>query len=145
MPALDLATAEAVLAATLAHAATAGMKPLAVAVLDAGAQLVTFRRQDGTAGTHRADIAVGKAAGALAVGAGSRWLNTQQDTRPHFLAGLIGMTGGRMIPVPGGVLVRDPATGAILGAVGVSGDTSDNDEAAAVAGIAAAGLKPDAG
>lgn len=140
MSELSLAAAAAIIAAALDKAAASGFKPLAVAVLDAAGQLLAFQRQDGTGGLHRADIAIGKAYGALAVGMSSRWLHVQQESRPHFLTGLIAATGGRMVPVPGGVLVKDAGTGAVLGAVGVSGDTSDNDEIAAAAGIAATGF-----
>ena len=92
----------------------------------------------------RPQISAGKAYGALAVGAGSRWLNAQAAERPHFLEGLNGVAGGKIVPVPGGVLVRD-ASGDIIGAVGISGDTSDNDEICAIAGIEAAGFTADAG
>ncbi len=78
------------------------------------------------------------------MGAGSRWLNAQAADRPHFLEGLNGVAGGRIVPVPGGVLVRD-GDGDIIGAVGISGDTSDNDEACAIAGIEAVGFVADPG
>ncbi|TDW16903.1 heme-degrading protein [Rhizobium azibense] len=87
----------------------------------------------------RFDIAFGKAYGALAVGFGSRWLDKASAERPHFVAGLNAVSGGRIVPVPGGVLVRD-ANGALLGAVGITGDTSDNDEAVAIAAVEAVGL-----
>ena len=92
----------------------------------------------------RPQISAGKAYGALAVGAGSRWLNAQAAERPHFLEGLNGVAGGRIVPVPGGVLVRDQ-DGDIIGAVGISGDASDKDEICAVAGIEAAGFTADPG
>ncbi|KZL21733.1 hypothetical protein PsAD2_00357 [Pseudovibrio axinellae] len=87
---------------------------------------------------------MGKAYGAVAVGAGSRWLNDNAQTRPHFVQALNGVAGGSNVPVPGGVLVRD-ADKTIIGAVGITGDTSENDEAAAIAGIESAGFKADAG
>ncbi|MEO1748957.1 MAG: heme-binding protein, partial [Pseudomonadota bacterium] len=92
----------------------------------------------------RPEIAQGKAFGAVAVGVGSRWLNAQAETRPHFLEGLSNVSGGKIVPVPGGVLVKN-AKGEILGAVGITGDTSDNDEACAIAGVEAAGYVADAG
>lgn len=120
-----------------------GLKPLAVAVLDAGGHLIAFAREDG-ASMLRPEIASGKAYGALALGVGSRWLNAQAENRPHFLEGVSNVSGGRIVPVPGGVLVKDKR-GDIIGAVGISGDTADNDEAAAVAAIEAAGFTADVG
>src|SRR5690606_36961158 len=92
----------------------------------------------------RPQIAHGKAFGALALGMGSRALNAMAADRPHFLQALNGAAGGTLVPVPGGVLIRAGA-GAIIGAVRVTGDTSDNDEACAIAGIEAAGFKADGG
>lgn len=120
-----------------------GFKPLAVVVLDAGGHVKAVQRQDG-ASMMRFEIACGKAYGAVAVGMGSRWLNAQAETRPHFLEGLSAVSGGKIVPIPGGVLIRDRKN-AIIGAVGVTGDISDNDEIAAIAGIEAAGYTPDAG
>ena len=113
------------------------MKPLTVAVLDARGCLVAFAMEDG--GLLRESIAKGKAWGALGMGRSSRALEQFAKDRPHFIAAAIEASGGRLVPVPGGVLVKNKA-GAIVGAVGVSGDTSDNDESCALAGIAAAGL-----
>ncbi|PYE85213.1 GlcG/HbpS family heme-binding protein [Phyllobacterium leguminum] len=143
MAQLTLDKANQIIEGALAKAKTLGLKPLAIAVFDAGGHLKAFQRQDGTS-ILRFEIASGKAFGALAVGAGSRWLHNQAKDRPHFLEGLSGISGGRVMPVPGGVLIKD-ANGEILGATGVTGDTSDNDEAAAVAGIEAAGFAADAG
>jgi len=121
--------------------------PLAVAVLDAGGHLKAFAREDG-AGIVRPQIAVGKAWGALGMGFGSRTLARRvadgQAQQQAFFAALNAMSDGRVVPAAGGVLVRD-AGGDILGAVGISGDTSDKDEACAVAGIAAARLVADPG
>ena len=121
--------------------------PLAVAVLDAGGHLKAFAREDG-AGIVRPQIAVGKAWGALGMGFGSRTLARRvadgQAQQQAFFAALNAMSDGRVVPAAGGVLVRD-AGGDILGAVGISGDTSDKDEACAVAGIAAAHLVADPG
>lgn len=138
MTELTLATANSIIAATLEAGATAGLKPLTVAVLDAGGHLKAFQKQDG-ASMLRYEIAFGKAYGSLAVGMGSRWLDKNAKERPHFIEGLTAVSGGRIVAVPGGALIRD-AAGALLGAVGVTGDTSDNDEICAVAGIKAAGL-----
>ncbi len=143
MPQLTLDLANGIIAVAFATAAKAGMKPLSVAVLDAGGHLVAFQKQDGSS-MLRFEIASGKAYGALAVGMGSRWLNNTAIERPHFIEGLSAVSGGRIVPVPGGVLVRTVG-GDLIGAVGITGDTSDNDEACAVAGIVAAGLVADAG
>ncbi|MGE0501038.1 MAG: heme-binding protein [Rhizobiaceae bacterium] len=135
---LSLATATAIIAGTLARAAEMKLKPLGVVVLDAGGHPIAFQRQDG-ASFLRFEVASGKAYGALAVGSGSRALSKAAVDRPHFFTGLSGVSGGRIVPVPGGVLIRS-SDGGVLGAVGVSGDTSDNDEACAVHAIEAAGL-----
>ncbi len=140
---LTLEQANAIIAGALATAENQKFKPLAVSVFDAGGNLKAFQRQDGTS-ILRFEIASGKAFGALAVGAGSRWLHNQAKDRPHFLEGLSGVSGGRIVPVPGGVLIKNKE-GEILGAVGISGDTSDNDEAAAIDGIEKAGFVADAG
>ena len=92
----------------------------------------------------RFEIATGKAWGALALGIGSRAVNKLATDRPHFFTGLSGVSGGRIVPVPGGMLVKSK-TGETIGAVGVTGDTSDNDEIAGIAGVEAAGLIADAG
>ncbi len=138
MTELTLANANAIIEGALARAAELKLKPLGIVVLDTGAHVRAFQRQDG-ASILRFEIASGKAFGALAMGMGSRALSKNAVERPHFFTGLSGVSGGRIVPVPGGVLVRD-ASGAIVGAVGVTGDTSDNDEAAAIAGIEAAGF-----
>ena len=113
--------------------------PLTVAVLDAGGHLVAFKRED-KSGILRFDIAYGKAWGALGMGFGSRELAERAGKNPVFIGALTTIAQGRLVPVPGGVLIKD-ANGAVLGAVGISGDTSDKDEVCAVAGIEAAGLK----
>lgn len=115
--------------------------PLSVAVLDAGGHLVAFMRQD-KSGILRPEIAIGKAYGALGFGVGSREL---REKNPQFLNAVAAASLGRMIPVPGGVLIRSPKTGDIIGAVGISGDTADKDEAAAIAGIQISGLRAEAG
>jgi len=115
------------------------LNPLTVVVLDAGGHLVAMEREDGS-GYGRPDIAGGKAAGALAMGTSSRALGDIAAERPQFMAALSSAWQGRVIPAAGGLLIRDGA-GTLLGAVGVSGDLSDKDEEAAMAGIEAAGLK----
>jgi uncharacterized protein GlcG (DUF336 family) len=143
MTALTLAQARTIADAALAYRQDKGLKPLGVVVVDArGAARVTLV-EDGNA-LLRADIAHGKAYGCVAVGVGGRTLQKMALERPHFIGALGGLTRDRLTPVPGGVLIRD-AAGALVGAVGISGDTSDNDELAAIAGIEAAGLKADAG
>jgi uncharacterized protein GlcG (DUF336 family) len=141
--AMTLATARTILDAAFAAALELGLKPLAVAVLDAGGHLVGCLKQDSPA-ILRTDIAIGKAYGALAVGQGTRWLNRNAAERPHFVAALSDLSGGRIVPVAGGVLVKT-ADGAVIGAVGVSGDTSENDERCAIAAIEVAGLVADPG
>src|SRR5918912_2563982 len=138
MPDLSLDAAHKILSASLKAAREKDMKPLAVAVYDARGALRAFAAEDGTS-LRRAQIAMGKAEGALAMGLGSRALYKRAADQPYFIAAVTHAVGGRLIPVPGGVLIRD-AAGALDGAIGISGDTSDNDEAAAVAGIEAAGL-----
>jgi uncharacterized protein GlcG (DUF336 family) len=120
-----------------------GLQPLTVAVLDAGGQLKLLKREDGSS-LLRPEIAVGKAWGVLGMGFGGRELARRAAVAPLFMEALYAASGGRMVPAAGGVLVRD-AAGAIVGAVGISGDSSDNDELCAVAGIRAAGLVPDTG
>jgi uncharacterized protein GlcG (DUF336 family) len=135
---LDLETARAIVAAARAHASTAGFKPMTVVVLDAGGHVVAAEREDGSS-MGRFEIAHGKAHGALSLGLGSRALMARAEQQPYFIAAVTAAIGGALVPVPGGVLVRT-ADGALVGAVGVTGDTSDNDEAAAVAGIESVGL-----
>ncbi len=105
-------------------------------------QLKAYAMEEG--GLLRYNIATGKAYGALGMGRSSRALGKLAEERPMFIQAAIAASGGKLIPVPGGVLIKDKAGsgggGAIIGAVGVSGDTSDNDELCAVAGIEAAGL-----
>ncbi len=139
---LNLDTVRTIISAALAKASDAGFKPLTVAVLDAGGALVALERQDGSS-RMRPDIAIGKANGAIALGMGSRAIFKRAEEQPYFIQSMNALAGGKLVPVPGGVLIRQD--GAIVGAVGITGDTSDNDEIAAKAGIEAAGLTPDAG
>nr|WP_218852095.1 heme-binding protein [Nocardioides panaciterrulae] len=131
-------TARRIVAGARAHAREAGLKPLTVVVLDGGGHVVAVEREDGSS-NKRFEVGFGKAHGALSLGMGSRSLMARAEQQPFFIAAVTSAVGGALVPVPGGVLVRD-AEGTLLGAVGITGDTSDNDEAAAVAGIEAAGL-----
>lgn len=138
MTSLDLETARTIVAGARAHGTEAGFKPLTVVVLDAGGHVVAVEREDGSS-NKRFEIGFGKAHGALALGMGSRSLMARAEQQAYFIAAVTDAVGGALVPVPGGVLVKGD-DGAVVGAVGVTGDTSDNDEAAAVAGIEAAGL-----
>jgi uncharacterized protein GlcG (DUF336 family) len=137
---ITLDHARTIIAAALEHGHANGFKPLSIVVLDAGGHVKAFEREDGSP-NRRFEIAHGKAHGAISFGVSSRALGAMAIDRPHFVNGATAAIGGALIPVPGAVLVLD-AAGAPIGAVGISGDTSDNDEAAAIAGITAAGLMP---
>jgi uncharacterized protein GlcG (DUF336 family) len=140
---LTLAHASTILDTALKKGREKNFQPLSVAVLDAGGHLVAFKRED-KSGILRFDIAFGKAWGALGMGFGSRTLFERAEKTPMFFTTLAAASAGRVVTNPGGVLIRD-AGGAVIGAVGISGDTSDNDEFCAIAGIEAAGLKADPG
>ena len=140
---LTLAQASTIVDVALATARDMELVPMTVAVLDAGGHLVAFKRED-RSGILRYDIAYGKAWGALGMGFGSRTLYERAANTPQFFNALYAASGGRMVTNPGGVLIRD-SEGDIIGAVGISGDTSDKDEACAIAGIEAAGLLADPG
>lgn len=140
MTSLDLETARTIIAGARAHASSAGFKPLTVVVLDAGGHVIAVEREDGSS-MKRFEIGFGKAYGALSLGTGSRSIMGRAEQQPYFVAAVTSAVGGTLVPVPGGVLVRDDG-GDLIGAVGITGDTSDNDEAAAVAGITGAGLTP---
>jgi uncharacterized protein GlcG (DUF336 family) len=141
---LPLHTAETIADAALKAGAEAGLLPLTIAVLDTGGNLVLLKRQDGC-GNLRADIAIGKAWGALGMGISSRTIRDRLKDRPAFQGALAAASQGRFIPVPGGVLALN-AAGEVIGAVGISGDASDKDEYAAIVGVQRAGLAshPDA-
>ncbi len=143
MTTITLRKARTMISRALARGREQGMKPLAVCVLDAGGHLKAFERQDG-ASNGRFEIARGKANGALEMGLGSRALYQRAETQAYFLLAVGRNFEHGLIPVPGGVLVRD-RKGDVIGAVGISGDNSDNDEAAAIAGIEAAGFAADPG
>jgi uncharacterized protein GlcG (DUF336 family) len=142
MSRLTLDEASSIVDTALKKGRETNCAPLTVAVLDAGGHVVVCKRED-RSGILRFDIAFGKAWGALGMGFGSRTLFDRSGKQPMFFTALAAVSQGRMVPVPGGVLIKD--AGEIVGAVGISGDTSDKDEVCAVAGIEAAGLKPDTG
>ncbi|MBX9847289.1 MAG: heme-binding protein [Xanthobacteraceae bacterium] len=136
---MPLQAAETIADAALKAGEEAGLLPLTVAVLDVGGNIVVLKRQDGS-GNLRADIAIGKAAGALGMGISSRTIRDRLKDRPAFQSAIAAASDGRFIPVPGGVLVLNE-NGDIVGAVGISGDASDKDEYAAITGVHRAGLK----
>ena len=142
MSVVTLAQASTIVDVALKTGRDTKCAPLSVAVLDAGGHLVAFKRED-KSGILRFDIAFGKAWGALGMGFGSRTLFERAANTPQFFTMLAAASGGRIVTNPGGVLIRDG--GDIIGAVGISGDTSEKDEACAIAGIEAAGLKADPG
>ncbi len=137
---ISLETANQIIAAAFAEGKKLGLKPLTAVLLDEGGNLKSLQKQDG-ASLMRPDIAIGKAWGALAIGDHSRSLQKMAEERPHFVTSLMNTSHGRIIPAAGGVLIADNE-GTLLGAIGITGDTSDNDERCALAGIAAVLLKP---
>lgn len=142
MAEISRAKGKTIINRAFAHGKEKGMRPLAVIVLDSGGHTRAYERDDGAA-PGRYPIAEGKAYGALMMGVGGTALNKIASDRLHFGTALAAAYGGKFVPVPGGVLVRD-RRGTIIGAVGVSGDSSENDAAAAVAGIEAAGYTAEA-
>ena len=143
MPKISLEVATVVADAALAKGREIACDPLTVVVLDNGGQFKVVKREDNS-GLMRVEIALGKAWGALGMGFASRELSRRAENMPVFFNALAAMSGGKMVPLPGGVLIRN-GSGELLGAVGISGDTSDRDEECAVAGVAAAGLAADIG
>lgn len=141
--AITLDQAQTIVQAALRHGTDQGFQPLTVAVLDPGGALVALGRQDGS-GYLRPDLATAKAWGILGMGMSNRALAARAEAAPDLYTTIVALSGGKVVSVPGGVFVRD-ADGRLLGAVGVTGDASLNDEAAAVAGIAAAGLAAETG
>ena len=135
---ITLDQARTIADASLAKGRKLGLKPLSIIILDARGAITAALSEDGVS-QLRAKIAHGKANAAVGLGMGSRALMNRAEQQAYFIQAVNGAFGGDMVPVPGGVLIKD-ANGALLGAVGISGDTSDNDEAAAIAGIEAAGL-----
>ena len=140
---IDLATATEIVDAAIAKGREMGFLPLTVVVLDDSGTVKAMKREDG-ASLMRPDIAMGKAWGCLGFGAGNRVLHGRAETTPVFVNSLIEMSGGRLVPMPGGVLIHDDS-GRTIGAIGVTGDTADNDEICAIAGVEAAGLVADPG
>jgi uncharacterized protein GlcG (DUF336 family) len=136
-PSISLAAAQQIVSTALQHGVDNNMNPLVVLVIDSAGAPVAYERSDGSP-PGRFDIALGKANGALQMGVNSKRLGEMAIERPHFISGVAGSLKGPLVPVAGGVLITD--NGVVIGAVGVSGDTSDNDEAAAFAGITAAGF-----
>jgi uncharacterized protein GlcG (DUF336 family) len=143
MSGLTLAQASTIIDAALKKGRDLNLAPLTVVVLDAGGHPVALKRED-RSGIMRVEIATGKAWGGLGMGFGSRELFERSSKQPMFITAIAAVSQGRLVPVPGGVIIRGEG-GDIVGAVGISGDTSDNDEICAIAGIEAAGLKPQAG
>jgi uncharacterized protein GlcG (DUF336 family) len=143
MSTLSLSQASSIVDAALAEGRRRGFAPLCVVVLDAGGHAVALKRED-RASHARPRIATAKAAGCLSMGFGSREIARRAQSAPAFYDSLAGLLPQGLLPVPGGVLIRN-AEGVLLGAVGVTGDTSDNDEICALAGIAAAELIAEAG
>jgi uncharacterized protein GlcG (DUF336 family) len=143
MSSLTLAQASTIVDVALKTGRDANFQPLTVAVLDAGGHLVAFKRED-KSGLLRFDIAFGKAWGALGMGFGGRTLAGRAPKSQLFFTTLAAASHGRFVPVIGGVLIRD-AAGDVIGAVGISGDVSENDEKCGIAGVEAAGLKADPG
>jgi uncharacterized protein GlcG (DUF336 family) len=137
MPRISLDQANQIISAALAKGRELGLKPLCVAVLDGGGHLIAMQREDG-ASTLRPQIAIGKAAGALGLGISSRKIGEMAAERPTFVATLASLAPQGLIPAAGGLIVAGSETP--IGAIGVTGDTSDNDEICALAGLAAAGL-----
>ena len=143
MSALTLKLATQLAGHAIAAGRTISAAPLTIAVLDSGGHLITLQREDG-ASLLRPQIAIGKAWGAIALGKGSRLLALDAQQRPAFIAALNSLGQGSVVPAPGGVLIRDPQ-GTVIGAIGISGDTSDIDEQCAISAIEAQGLRADAG
>ena len=135
---LSLVQARTIIDTALAQPRGDNAPALAVVVLDAGAHPVAFAREDG-ASLFRFDIAKAKATGALGMGADTRVIAGRAANNPAFFQSVVAVTGGQLALSPGGVLIRD-LEGAVIGAVGISGDTGDCDEACAIAGTLAAGL-----
>lgn len=139
---LTLIQAQSIISDCLDWRKARGMKPLTVAVLDSGGYLLALAREDGTSNL-RPEIAQGKARGAVSMGLGSRALFERAKVEPFFIQAMNGLSDGSLVPVAGGVLIKQGGT--ILGAVGITGDSSDNDEACAIAAIEKAGFEADGG
>jgi uncharacterized protein GlcG (DUF336 family) len=138
MPDISLRKAKSIIRTALSKGKELGLKPLSVVVLDAGGHVIAFEREDGAA-PGRFAIAHGKAYGSVMLGMAGTAQMARADQQAYFMDAVNGVFGGNVIPVPGGVLVRDKK-GGVIGAIGVTGDSSDNDLITALAGIEAAGL-----
>lgn len=140
---ITLAQADAIADRALQAGRSLNFQPMTVAILDPGGHLKVLKRAD-DASLLRPEIAIGKAWGVLGMGFGGRELARRADKMPAFFIALNAMSGGRMVPLAGGALIRD-STGAIIGAIGMSGDTSDNDEICVIEGVTGEGLVADTG
>ena len=139
---MNLELANILIAAALDYRRTHDLKPLTIAVIDTGGHLVALQREDGTSNL-RPDIAQGKAKGAMAMGLGSRALFNRAQEQPYFISAMNALNEGHLVPVPGGVLIK--RDGVLIGAIGITGDSSDNDETCAVEAIKAQGLQAETG
>ena len=139
---MNLDLANGLIAAALTYRRARNMKPLTIAVIDAGGHLVALQREDVTSNL-RAEIAQGKAKGAVAMGLGSHALFNRAQEQAYFISAMNALNDGHLVPVPGGVLIK--RDGVVIGALGITGDSSDNDEAAAVAAIESHGLVAETG
>ncbi|MEM6481802.1 MAG: heme-binding protein [Pseudomonadota bacterium] len=139
---MNLELANALIGAAFDYRHAHDLKPLTIAVIDAGGHLVALQREDGTSNL-RSEIAQGKAKGAVALGMGSRAIYNRAQQQPYFVGAINALNKGSLVPVPGGVLIR--RDGVLIGAIGITGDTSDNDEACAVAAIESQGLTAETG
>ena len=142
MTTLNIDTAREVIRGTLAKGRELGLKPLSVVVLDAGGHVIAFEREDG-ASPGRFAVAHGKAHGAVMLGMPGSAQMARAEQQAYFMQAVNGLFGGQVVPVPGGILIRG-GDGTVLGAAGVTGDTSDNDAEAGTAGIEATGLTAEA-
>ncbi|MEO0426032.1 MAG: heme-binding protein [Pseudomonadota bacterium] len=144
MTEITLEKAREIIRGTLDKGHEMGLKPLSVVILDAGGNVKAFEREDG-ASNLRFNMAYAKAYGCIGVGLGGRAMMNRAESQAYFMNSLTAAFGGNVLPVPGGILLRAGEGGPIVGAVGITGDTSDNDEAAGLAAISAAGLVGDGG
>lgn len=135
---LTLDQAQQIITAALAKSKEMGYQPMGVAVLDAAGNLKAFASEDG-ASMFRFDVARAKAWGAIGMGVSSRTLAERAKGNPNFFVALAATADGKFLPQPGAVLIKD-AQGKLLGAVGASGGTGDEDEVICMAGVTAVGL-----
>ena len=138
---LSLNVASSILDTAIEKGREKNLLPLTVVILDSGGKIIASKSEDGS-GIMRFDIAYGKAWGALGLGISSRLINDRLSARPTFVNALAAVANGRFVPVPGGVLIQD-AEGFSIGAIGISGDTSEKDEYCAITAILKSGLFPE--